>query len=310
MVLALSIKRMGETIFGVVPERPRIGLRRIVRRRREGRRLALADLVVIAHPKSGSTWLRFQLARAYQHKYRLPLSAIPSVEIFHDLDPAIPRLHMAGYEYIKHVVARSAPDPELAAKSVIFLTRHPIDVIVSLYFHIQKHALHERKLFNNWPLTLDGVSMMEFALSEDWGLREAIGFYNDCGRHFAALERVHLVKYEEMRQNPGEVLHGILQFAEAPFTSDEAAEAADFTSFDKLRDAEMKNTFNSSALRPGDMHDADSFKVRRAKVHGYRDYFSASEVERLENILVEKLDPSLGYSQRLQCQGEKSYELS
>jgi Sulfotransferase domain len=152
--------------------------------------------------------------------------------------------------------------------------------------------------------------MMDFALSADWGLSEAIRFYNNCARHAAALDRVHFVKYEEMRRNSGEILHGILQFAEAPFTRDEALEAADFTSFDKLRNAEMKNTFNSSALRPGDVRDPDSFKVRRAKVHGYRDYFSAAEAERLENILAEKLDSSLGYSQRLQCQGEKNYELS
>jgi hypothetical protein len=53
--LAPSIKRIGETIFGLVPDRPRIGLRRIVRNQRERRRLERADLVVIAHPKSGST---------------------------------------------------------------------------------------------------------------------------------------------------------------------------------------------------------------------------------------------------------------
>jgi Sulfotransferase domain len=310
MGLAPSIKRVGETIFGLVPERPRIGLRRLVRQQRERRKLALADLVVIAHPKSGSTWLRFQLARAYQRKYQLPLSVIPRIEIFHDLNPAIPRLHMAGYEYVKHVVARPAPGPELAAKQVIFLIRHPLDVIVSLYFHIQKHALRERKLFNNWPLSLDGVSMMQFASSVDWGLSEAISFYNSCARHAAALDRVHFVKYEDMRHNPGEVLYGLLQFAEAPFTRHEAIEAADFTSFDKLRAAEVKNTFNSTALRPGDPRDPDSFKVRRAKVHGYRDYFSPAEVERLESVVDERLDPSLGYSQRLQRQGEKNYELS
>src|ERR671923_152146 len=89
--VANRLKEIGETIFGLVPERPRIGLRRIVRHGRERRRLALADLAVIAHPKSGSTWLRFQLARAYQRKYQLPLSVIPRIEAFHDLNRAIPR---------------------------------------------------------------------------------------------------------------------------------------------------------------------------------------------------------------------------
>lgn len=268
----------------------------MLRHQVERRRLEAADFTVIAHPKSGSTWLRFQIARAYQRKYDLPLSLIPRIERYHRIDPAIPRFHMAGYEYIKHILARSAPDPELASKALVFLIRHPIDVVVSLYFHIKKHALHERKLFNNWPLELDNVSMMEFALSSDWGLRETIQFYNNCARHMAIMKRVQLVKYEEMKQNPGETLYRILQFAGAAMTNDEAEEAAEFASFERLRDAEMQNTFKSERLRPGDLQDPDSFKVRRAKVFGYRDYFSEAEIKRLECIVDAELQMSLGYS--------------
>jgi hypothetical protein len=294
--LTPAIKRIGERIFAAIPDRPRIKIRRVLRTQLERRRLESADLTVIAHPKSGSTWLRFQLARVYQRKYGLPTSLIPRIERYHAANPAIPRLYMAGYEYIKHVMARPAPDSELASKAVVFLTRHPVDVIVSLYFHIQKHALRERKLFNDWPLDLSNVSMMEFAMSADWGLSEAIRFYNDCARHAAAMPRAHLVKYEEMRLNPGAALHRILQFAHAPIMESEAAEAAEFTAFEKLRDAEMRNTFNSSSLRPTKLHDPDSYKVRRGKIFGYRDYFSAAELRRLEGMVDDMLDPSLGYS--------------
>lgn len=292
------LEQAGEAMIALLPDAPRIALRRAVRNRVEHHRLKGADLTVIAHPKSGSTWLRFQLARVYQRKFALPESVIPRIERYHRLDPAIPRLHMAGYQYIARVIARPAPDAELAGKSAVFLLRHPLDVIVSLYFHIQKHALHERKLFNDWPLDLADVPMIDFALNSPWGLREAIGFYNGCARHAAAMPRAHVVRYEEMRQHPARELSAILRFAGADSTPDDAADAAAFTSFERLQAAERDNAFHSARLRPGDPDDPESFKVRRAKVFGYRDYFSPHECDELEAIIDRELDPTLGYSSR------------
>ena len=293
---ARVLERAGEAMIALLPDRPRIALRRAVRDRLERSRLKGADLTVIAHPKSGSTWLRFQLARVYQRKYGLPESVIPRIERYHRLNPAIPRLHMAGYQYAARLIARPAPDGELIHRSAVFLLRHPLDVIVSLYFHIHKHAVHERKLFNDWPLDLSGVSMFEFALNSHWGLREAIRFYNGCARHAAAMPRAHIVRYEDMRHDPARELAAILQFAGAGTAFEDAAEAAAFTSFERLRAAELGNAFNSPRLRPGDPDDPESFKVRRAKVFGYRDYFSPDECGELEAIIDKELDQVLGYS--------------
>ena len=291
-----ALERAGEAAISLLPDPSRIALRRALRNRIERHRLKVADLTVIAHPKSGSTWLRFQLARVYQRKFGLAESVIPRIERYHRLNPAIPRLHMAGYQYIAQVVARPAPDAELAPKSVVFLLRHPLDVIVSLYFHIQKHALPERKLFNDWPRDLSGVPMIDFALKSHWGLREAIGFYNGCARHAAAMPGAHIVRYEDMRENPARELIALLRFAGSDATPAEAEEAAEFTSFERLRAAERDNAFDSARLRPGDPQDPESFKVRRAKVFGYRDYFSPDECGVLEAIIDRDLDPALGYS--------------
>ena len=290
------VNRIGESVINIIPDGPRISLRRALRTKKERARLKRADLTVIAHPKSGSTWLRFQLARIYQQKFSLPESVIPRVGILHRLNPAIPQIHMAGYEYIKHVIARPAPDEELSNKRVVFVVRHPLDVVVSLYFHIQKHAAHERKLFNNWPLSLENVSIFEFALRSDWGLREAIEFYNGCVRHAANMPDAMIVTYEDMRRNTPDVLHRILRFANTDASEAEVLEATEFTSFDRLRDAERTNSFNSYRLRPGNPGDPESFKVRRAKIFGYLDYFDAEEVNELERIVTEKLDPSLDFS--------------
>jgi len=288
--------QIGKSVIDILPDGPRISLRRALRKNKERARLKRADLTVIAHPKSGSTWLRFQIARIYQQKFVLPESVIPRVEIFHELDSAIPQLHMAGYEYIKHVIARPAPDDELTNKKAVFVVRHPLDVIVSLYFHIQKHAVRERKLFNNWPLSLEGVSIYEFAMSSDWGLREAIDFYNGCVRHATNMPDAMIVTYENMRTNTPDVLHRIMRFANTDVSEAEVREATEFTSFERLREAERTNSFNSYRLRPGNPGDPDSFKVRRAKIFGYRDYFGADEITELERIVTDELHPSLGYS--------------
>ncbi len=302
--LVPGLKSIGETLVSYLPDRPRIALKRNLRGITERRRLARADLVVIGHPKSGNTWMRFQLARLYQRKYNLPESVIPDVEVLHTLDPRVPQLHMGAYNYIKHIVATPAPAPELANKAVVFIVRHPLDIMVSLYLHVQKHALHERKLINDWPLDLTNVSMTDFALHSNWGLRQLITFFNDCARQQAEMERSRFVSYEDMRVNPAEILAEVAALAGGPVTEAEAREAAEFTSFDKLRQAEIDNKFNTTRLRAANPKDPDSFKVRRAKVFGYRDYFQGEELKQLEALVDSELDPQFGYGQNAQKRGK------
>jgi hypothetical protein len=48
-------------------------------------------------------------------------------------------------------------------------------------------------------------------------------------------------------------------------------------------------------LHPGDVRDPESFKVRRGKVGGYREYLSAEDQQFAEAALT-KLDPRFGYT--------------
>ena len=295
-VIAGSLKNLEDTAMGVLPDGPRIALKRYFRGIRERRKLALADLVVIAHPKAGSTWLRFQLSRVYQKKYGLSEDVIPNVEALHALNPEIPRLLMGAYNYVKLDVAGPAPAPQLTDKAVVFISRHPLDILVSLYFHIKKHALHERKLINDWPLDLTDVSMMQFMLESNWGLRPLIHFYNNCMRQHRSLSRSMILSYETMRGEPIESLLAIAELADAPVSVAEAEEATTFSSFDNLRKAELENRFDTTRLRAADPNDPNSFKVRRGKVFGYRDHFSDSELQTLERIIENELDPDFRYS--------------
>ncbi len=46
---------------------------------------------------------------------------------------------------------------------------------------------------------------------------------------------------------------------------------------------------------PGNRANPDSYKVRRAKVGGYRDYFTAERVAELEALMRARLSPRFGY---------------
>jgi hypothetical protein len=276
-----------------------IPIRRAVRMEKEKVRLRRSHLAVIAHPKSGSTWLRFLLARLYQKRYGLPETILPRLERLPRLDRRVPHIDMVGYEFIKRRVTQPPPLAALQGHRIVFLSRHPCDVVVSLYFHVLKHATLQRKLFNRWPLDLERRSIYDFVMNDRWGLAEAIGFYNRCAAHMAMMPHALLVRYEDMRADPKRELKRIMALAEADFSEAEIDEAVAFGSFDNLRKMERENTLRTTRLRPGDVNDTDSYKVRRGKVGGFREYFTDEETERLEMLVDKTLDPVFGYARQL-----------
>jgi alcohol sulfotransferase len=48
-------------------------------------------------------------------------------------------------------------------------------------------------------------------------------------------------------------------------------------------------------LRPGDRANPQSYKVRRAKVGGWRDYFDDPEVAAIDALLAARPQPPFGY---------------
>jgi hypothetical protein len=49
-----------------------------------------------------------------------------------------------------------------------------------------------------------------------------------------------------------------------------------------MRHYEEQQRFGSKTLQPGDYSDPDSYKVRRGKIGGYRDYLSAADLEYID----------------------------
>ena len=76
------------------------------------------------------------------------------------------------------------------------------------------------------------------------------------------------------------------------------AEAVEFASVENLRKMEAQDHFwrSGSRLQPRDASNPDSYKVRKAKVGGYRDYFDDEQIAAIDAMVDQDLLPGFGYT--------------
>jgi hypothetical protein len=261
-----------------------------------------SSLIIIAHPKSGNTWLKVMLTRLYAQRHGIPESDFARYPALADANPAIPRFAATNgwYSYERAVGDRLQPgaqDPELRQKPVVLLARNPLDVAVSWYFQFTKRQSdHKQELINaglSHPVDRRAIDMWAFIRESELGLPSLIRFLNYWDAALMHLERNLLTSYEALRRDPGEVLRQITALMGDSFDDAEIADAVEFGSFDNLRKLESEGFFRSGGLTLRNANDPESFKVRRAKVGGYRDYFDAEQVQELEALVQRDLSPRL-----------------
>ena len=92
-------------------------------------------------------------------------------------------------------------------------------------------------------------------------------------------------------------LERLLSFIKTPGTEAEVAEAIAFASFENMKRLESGDGFRLRGGRfaPRDRSNPDSYKVRRGKVGGYRDYFTDDEAAEIESLIDAGLSPVFGY---------------
>ena len=64
-----------------------------------------------------------------------------------------------------------------------------------------------------------------------------------------------------------------------------------------MKGLEQKRVFRGHGQRlvPGNRDNPDSFKVRRAKVGGYRDYFDDAQLVIIDDMMRQRKAPLFGY---------------
>lgn len=288
-----------------LPTTARVAARRALLTRLQAQRTRRADIVVICHPKSGSTWFRVMLSRLYHMKYGLPPERIVKSDEFNNRNPDLPVFlftngHYAYESATRSVLEETQQGPAEQRKKVILLARNPCDLAVSWHIQFTKRTkAYKREQINHWlhnPIDPATIERWDFAMHEEMGLPGLIEFHNDWAQRVLDRYGGAVVRYEDLRAEPVEALRRVVSFLEAPFSDEEIRHAVEFASFDNLRQLEISGFFKNSGMKLRNPNDADTLKVRRGKVGGFRDYFTEEQVAQMEQMMSERMTLSLGYS--------------
>jgi hypothetical protein len=210
----------------------------------------------VSFPKAGRTWLRvilddLQVSLDYRHDGAT-----------HSTPRPFEALNLCGKRY--------------ATKPVIFLSRDPRDTAISGYF--QKN------------LRRDGYSgsLSDFIRDPLHGVEKIVRYNLTWLQRGTELPAFLPITYEETSADAAAIVILIVAFLGLEISAVDIERAVSDNTFQKMREREASGYYGkrySDALKPGNVKDANSYKVRRGKVHGYVDYFSVEDLAFCGEIL-------------------------
>lgn len=292
----LSRKLLRGAMFLSTQEQKTCAERRL-RGREQFLKLKAADIVVVSFGKSGRTWLRVMLSRAYQLKHGLSKRDIIGFDNLNYRNRAIPKIFFTHDNYIQDYTGHDSSKQDFYDKKVVLLARDPRDVAVSQFFQWKFRMKPGKKTLNAYPEHGSEISMFNFVMDPDGGLPKVMAFMNLWADESPRLRDFLLVRYEDLKSRPHETLARLMDFMGTPATEAQIDEAVEFASYENMKKMEQQRTFwlSGGRLVPKDRSNPHSYKVRRAKVGGYRDYFEDDEVARIDTMVQETLAPLYGY---------------
>jgi hypothetical protein len=283
-----------------LPYSQRKAIDRRLRGREEFRKLHRADWLLVSWGKSGRTWLRVMLSRVYQLMFDLPDYHMLDFDNLNRMDKRVPRIFFTHGNYLRDYTGHGYDTKiDFMGKKIVFLVRDPRDVAVSQYFQWRYRMRPHKKRLNDYPPHGEEMSVFDFVMYPEQGLPRIISYFNAWLEWVPRLGDVLVVRYEDMRADPGAVLAKILDFTGTPASDEQVRDAVEFAAFDNLKKMEEKSSFplwrTGLRLVPGEKGNPNSYKVRRAKVGGYRDYFTDDQIEQIDAMVEQDLDSRFGY---------------
>ena len=254
----------------------------------------LRPIHILSYPKAGRTWMRLLIGKTLQLHYDLKVDPseilevhnlpkynrkIPSIVFSHDDNPQL-----------KTVSQMEGVKTKYRGMDVVFLCRDPRDVVISNFYQRAKRetVLGDAPGFHG--------TLEEFIRHDVCGIESIITFMNIWARNRHHPMRFHLVRYEDLKRDLALQLRRLFSFIGIQNVRDrDIHEAIEFCSFQNMKKIEAKDAFNSGRLRATDPKDPNSYKVRRGKVGGYKDYLGPSDIEYVDGLINERLDRYFGY---------------
>jgi hypothetical protein len=291
-----------------LPPRRRKALDRRLRGREEHRKLQRADYVLMSWGKSGRTWLRVMLSRFYQTAYHMPEGRMLEFDNFKRANPAIPSVFFTHGNYLRDYTGNWTDKREFDGKKIVMLVRDPRDIAVSQYFQWKYRMRPVKKLLNDYPVHGAEVSIFDFVMNPQVGLPEIIAFLEMWERELPRTAASLVVRYEDMRADADSALRRVLAFLGTPGSDAQIRDAVAYAAYDNMKQLEHGRVFWLSGLRlrPGDRANPQSYKVRRGKVGGWRDYFDEEEVAAIDRLLAARPRPPFGYGAEAQARRSAS----
>lgn len=256
--------------------------KKLIKRRRKVRR---SDVVIISPAKSGRTWLAVMISRVYQVRHGIPEQEIIRFDNLQRINPKIPNVAFS-HDNQKDRWKRPLFCPQdLQGRRTLLLVRDPRDVSVSAFFQSRRNV--------GWTPN-DQPPIFDYVLRRK--LPQVIAFLKRWEEQLKTLNQTLVVRYEDLRGDPEGELARVMNFLDGkPPRSDELQSAVEFADFENLRQKEATDFFGKRRLRPGDAEDPNSYKVRRGKVGGYRDYFDDSQLSEIEAVMEAAELEGFGY---------------
>ena len=261
-------------------------------------KLQKADIVVVSFGKSGRTWLRVMISHLFRLMYKLPENALLGFDNFHNLNRAVPKIFFTHDNYIKDFTGDFTSKKPFYNKRVILLARDPRDVAVSQFFQWKFRIKPTKVAINNYPPMGTDVSLFDFITGDNGGSMRAVSDYlNLWANESDRVSHFHLLRYEDLRAEPHRELRQLLEFMQVDASEEHVNAAVEYSAYENMKKMESKQQFRLAGGRmmPRDKDNPNSYKVRRAKVGGYRDYFSDEEVAAIDAHLADTLDPLFQY---------------
>lgn len=220
------------------------------------------------------------LGKALVDEFRL--SAHPGkLGQLHELDPRIPSIRQEhdGDPQLRRVGEIERDKRRFADKTVILMVRDPRDAFISYYFEGSKR----RGRFTS--------TVSEFLRSDVGSIDSIITYYNVWAEQRHVPRRFCLVRYEDLHRDTVSELERVMQAIGQRPSRAVLETTVEYARFDNMRKLEQDGTGHRALERSRDLGDSETFKTRKGKVGGYREYLSPEDLEYLESRISPRLAP-------------------
>ena len=297
-VIKRLIKWLVRAVCKILPQQQAHVVERWRRGREEFWKYNNCQYIFASYGKSGRTWVRVMISRYYQLVYKLPDNILMGFDNFTRVNQDIPKIFFTHDNYLRGYTGNVDSKKDFYDKKTVLLVRNPKDVAVSQFFQWKYRMRPAKKAMNKYPAHEADISVYDFVKDPNQGLSHIIEFLNNWARELPRIKDLLVVRYEDLRSHPEREMARVVEFLGMDANDAYLRDMAEFASGENLRKKEQENYFwrSGSRVQAKDVNDPNTFKVRKAKVGGYRDYFDDDQVAELDAMVDSQLLPVFGYT--------------